>query len=161
MSIKLVLEILLSYNGVASTKTISDKAKELYPNTTLWQYAHNRLGKLRRRGIVTFTENRQRKRTWSIVKDKQVEIDNILYAPERIVKTPSGEGKTKTKSKAVATEKKPYVPAMAPHMVKTRDILNQLRLGDIKHGEVLQSCGCAWWLSEHHWLQLRTCLRNH
>lgn len=48
--------------GNAKTGEIAQRARELYPDLTLWQYTHNRLGKLKKRGLVDFKQERFKRR---------------------------------------------------------------------------------------------------
>ncbi|HYZ94626.1 MAG TPA: hypothetical protein VE566_02605 [Nitrososphaeraceae archaeon] len=62
MSQEIILEILISMGGNAKTGEIAQRARELYPDLTLWQYTHNRLGKLKKRGLVDFKQERFKRR---------------------------------------------------------------------------------------------------
>jgi Fe2+ or Zn2+ uptake regulation protein len=52
MSQEAIYLILKELGGKATTKQISEKAKEKYPNFALWSYVGNRLKKLEKNGYV-------------------------------------------------------------------------------------------------------------
>ena len=54
LSQKKIYDILKSLGGQASLQDISAKARQLYPDATLWQYAGHTLRKMRKWGIVRF-----------------------------------------------------------------------------------------------------------
>ncbi|MEM2507679.1 MAG: hypothetical protein QXF61_11620 [Nitrososphaeria archaeon] len=70
MSQKEVYEILKELGGEATTKQISQKAKEKFPNLSLYLYVSNRLRKLEKNGYVKRVI-KDGKIVWKIVAEYQ------------------------------------------------------------------------------------------
>ncbi|MBC7091341.1 MAG: hypothetical protein H5T50_05465 [Nitrososphaeria archaeon] len=65
MSQEEVYKIIKELGGEATTQEIKERAKEKFPNYSLYLYVSNRLKKLEKWGIIKKTE----KGTWKIIKN--------------------------------------------------------------------------------------------
>jgi len=69
MGLEDVYGILCELGGVATTKQISQKAKERFPDCALWSYVGHTLRKLQTQGYVTKTQLEDRQVLWKVIDD--------------------------------------------------------------------------------------------
>lgn len=72
MSQEEVYKILKELGGEASTKQIRQRAKEKFPNASLYTYVGDRLNKLRKKGFVTRTFDKKGNAIWKIIDEYPV-----------------------------------------------------------------------------------------
>jgi 5-deoxy-D-glucuronate isomerase len=66
---KEVYDILKEMGGTATTKQISQKAKDLFPQYALWSYVGFTLRKLGKNGYVSRVKKEDQQITWKIIRD--------------------------------------------------------------------------------------------